>query len=51
MEFTSGDIKQFILENIENHPSDISGLTGEKLNSLPKTDVARGPMLRELHKN
>lgn len=30
MGFTSDDIKRFILENIENHPSDISGLTGEK---------------------
>ena len=29
MEFTTDDIKQFILENIENHPSDISGLVGQ----------------------
>ena len=30
MDFTSEDIRNFIVENIEHHPSDISALAGEK---------------------
>ena len=30
MDFSTDDIRNFIIENIEDHPSEISGMVGEK---------------------